>query len=272
MKLDVRSFHYIKDGGSSNDFVALGDKVFAVFDGVSLFDNGKLDISLPKKAAREAADTVISLSYGISDIRALRGVFKEINQRINRLNASLGIHFKNVDCVDRQLLSVVGSFGFFRDGILYFGQINDSGVMVLDQLGNREIDFVLNQTPFLKYISKIRKEKNFEAGSADDHIFIRTHVVNNYDLEFDGKKLMFGVINGDPKCERFFHFGSTDLSFGQVALFYTDGFIPFVYDQEFMKLLFVGDYELLDKFVRKKEESSEKYQKEKSLIIVRVNP
>lgn len=281
MRLIVHKFYYPdsrteKRQKPSEDYILMKDNTFAVFDGVSLlFQEPYPNPSPAAEASEVAAKAVVeviekALKKGEAGSNLIRAAFSEANLRVRQLNRGLGVTSQTVNHLDKQYASTVGAFGFFQKDSLYFGQVNDSGVMVFDPLGNREVDFVLNQTPYINFLSKLEAKDKFKPGSKEEHVFVRSQVVNNPDLEFEGIKINFGVINGSKEASKFLRLGMCNVMQGQVALFYTDGFIPFVYDQSFVDLLFKAeDFEEVERFIKNKEKEEGKFQKEKSMIILK---
>lgn len=281
MNAQIQTFHFSntfpnKPARPDEDFLLVKENTFAVFDGVTLlFQDPYPDPSPAYDVSQIAAETiaeVISQDVSQGTISLLNKVFKEANSRVKEYNNRLGITRKTVNHLNRQYASTVGAFGFFANGILYFAQINDSGVMVFDPLGNREVDFVINSKPFINYLTGLEKAGKFQPGSKEEHIFVRSQVVNNRNLFYQGQKIDFGVMNGQDEAVDFLHFGCCNLASGQIALFYTDGFLPFVYDRDFIQRLYKTDKKSdLEDYLKAKEKEAEKFQKEKSLIIVRFN-
>jgi len=278
MNAQIQTFHSSssfpdKPAGPDEDFLLVRNNIFAVFDGVTLlFQDPYPDPSPAYDVSQIAAETIaegISQDVSQRTVSLLSKVFKEANSCVKEYNNRLGITRKTVDHLSRQYASTVGAFGFFANGILYFAQINDSGVMVFDPLGNREVDFVINSKPLINYLTDLEKAGKFQPGSKEEHIFIRSQVVNNCNLFYQNQKIDFGVMNGQDEAVDFLHFGCCNIVSGQIALFYTDGFLPFVYDKEFIKVLLVaGDKSKITEYISQKETLGEKFQKEKTMIVV----
>lgn len=272
----VYKFHYpnITDTNHPNeDYTIATDNEFAVFDGVPfLHQNPYPNPSPAAKAAEIGAKSVIEKikTNSESPMKLLREAFLYANQEIRKFNESIGKTPDTVDFLNIQYAATVGAFGFIKNDILYFGQINDCGVMIFDAVGNKEVDFILSSKPYVDYLGLLEKSNKFVAGSKEEHQFVRGKIVNNKNIEVNGVGINFGVMTGEEKASNFFHYGASNISKGQICLFYSDGFIPFVNDSEFVKLLFKAkDMQEIDESVKLKVSSDTKYQKEKSLIIIR---
>lgn len=278
MNTQIQTFHFSssfpnKPVRPDEDFLLVKENTLAVFDGVTLlfqdpYPNPSPAYDVSQIAAETIAEVIAQdVSQGTASL--LSKVFKEANSRVKEYNNRLGITSKTVDHLSRQYASTVGAFGFFANGILHFAQINDSGVMVLDPLGSREVDFVINSKPLINYLTDLEKAGKFQPGSKEEHIFVRSQVVNNRNLFYQGQKIDFGVMNGQDEAVNFLHFGCCNVVSGQIALFYTDGFLPFVYDKEFIKVLFVTrDKSKISEYISQKETLGEKFQKEKTMIVI----
>lgn len=279
LKPRVYTFHYPEQNPENlhpdEDFTLIDENIFAVFDGITLaFQNPYPNPSPAAKAAEMAAKSVAEKlnvkEDSLEPINLLLQAFDFANQKIKEYNTTLGITTETLDYTTKQYAAVVGAFGFLKDNILYFGQINDCGVIVFDQMGNREIDFILDQTPIINHLNRLAVKGKFKRKSKEDHIYVRSKVVNNPNLEENGKKVHFGVMTGEDIAKKFFHFGSSQVSEGQIALFYSDGFVPFLSDPEFTKLLLLKLSEVeIKRFVESKiAKGDPKYKKEKSLIVL----
>lgn len=257
------------------DFSLIQSNIFAVFDGVTrLFQEPYPNPSPAFEASQIAAKTIASvIQEGVlsnqNNLDLLRAAFRQANLKIKQYNNSLGVTPSTVNHLERQYAATVGSFGFIAGRTLYFGQINDSGAMIFDSFGNREIDLSANQTFFVKYLTHLETKGDFRAGSKEEHVFVRSKIVNNTQASFDGRPIRFGVMTGQKEAENFLRVGSLDIEKGQIAIFYTDGFLPFVFDEEFIKMLFVArDQSEITRYVNHKEALGEKFQKEKTMIVV----
>jgi len=283
MNLLIDKLHYSdtreeakKQNLPDEDSILENDGVFCVYDGVKIMHTDPYPNPSPAKqaadlAAKETIDFLVQNKSTVEPTALIAKTVVHVNEKIKELNEKNGITPQTADHHKKQYAAVTGAFGFTKGNMLHFAQLNDSGVMVFDWQGNREVDFLLNQTPFIKKMEKLRTERKLVENSLEEHIFIRKELVNNAESSFEGKKLNFGVMNGEKTGEQFWHYGSTNLFSGQVALLYSDGFIPFVYNDGFTKLFFENAYLAKAKlYIEEKQKESEKYQKEKSLIVVKV--
>ncbi|MCG2686053.1 hypothetical protein L6258_01630, partial [Candidatus Parcubacteria bacterium] len=197
--------------------------------------------------------------------------FVKANEEIRKLNEKLGIDSRTVDYINKQYAATVGCFGFVGDGKFYFGQINDCGIASFDPQGKREIDAVLNQTPLLKHLEKMEGEGRFEAGSKEEHIYVRSRIVNDSQATHDGEHIDFGVMTGEARAKNFLHMGAINLYREQTIVLYSDGFIPFVRDPEFVELLTrEPEKKIVLNFTKASEAVGEEFRKEKSLIVIRI--
>lgn len=276
----IHTFHFSdtkdrKQPRSDKGSILVKENVFAIFDGVTFpHQDSQLTQFIPKQVADLSAKTVVEYilqnKNQTNKLDLLKETIEVCNKKIKEFNTEHGITPDTVDYVQKQYAGVTGAFGFLEDNTFYFAQINDSGVMVFDSEQNREVDFVLNQTPFIRYLNKRREEGTVEKDSVEEHKFVRSRLVNSPNIEFEGKKLWFGVLTGQDEATQFFRVGATSVRNGQVAFFYSDGLIPFVYDKEFVRVVFDAENQKqVEDFIKEKESKEEKYKKEKSLIIVK---
>jgi hypothetical protein len=277
MNKETISLHYSDTSSDrierpdENVSIVKGD-VFAVCDGVTVMHQDPYPNPSPAAEVAELAGKSISTflmeNSGVEGVGLLQEAFSLANDDVKEFNIEKGVSISTVDHLDKQYAGLTCSFGYVRDGTLYFAQINDCGVMVFDQMGNREVDFILNQTPFMQFMEDKEKE-GLDPDSSEHHVFVRSEVVNQRDLEFGGKLVHFGVLNGEKSAEHFLHYGSSRILPGQIVLFYTNGFIPFVYDEQFVQVLFEFDENKLRNYIEQRVQDGDKYRKEKDLIAVR---
>jgi len=283
MNVKVESYYFedsresfLAEGRVNEDLLNVKDEIFTVFDGVTMLHQKPYPNPSPAKKAAELGSLEIidhiGKNYGDENgIKVIKKAFEHANKKIKEYNDSLGLTESTVDFLSKQYASTTCSYGYIKDETLYFGQLNDSGVMVFDAERNKEVDFVYNSTLYVQLITQLESAGEFLPGSPEEHVFVRSNVVNNPDLEIENKKVNFGVLDGRENAKKFLHYGSSHLFSGQIILFYTDGFIPFVYDKEFIDLLFeTEDRTIVEQHIADKNILGDKYKKNKSLIVVRV--
>lgn len=255
----------------SEDFIVIGDNSFAVFDGVTLlhqtpYPNPSPAAEAAKIGAFEAIKVIREKNQDQTPEDVLRLAFTESNKRIKEYNDSLGITEETINYVSKQYASTVGAVGFIEDGFLYYGQINDCGVMVLDKDGRVISNAIDDQKIYKDMLSKKRNNGELKEGSLEEHVFVRREVVNrNY--EFRGRKITYGVLTGQEEAENFVRIGSCKLLLGQTLLFYSDGLIPFLSNQNFLNIV-ISEPENVEEFLRQNV-NDVSLQKEKSVIIVK---
>ncbi len=255
----------------------LEQDVFCVCDGITLlfqdpYPNPSLAYEASNIAARTIGQTLLeAIQHHPDGIPSLRQAFTQANQAVHVYNNSLGLTNQTVDFITKQYAATVCAFGYYHGNTLYFGQLNDCGVMVFDPYGNREVDFTQNQQPLRNLLDHKTNTGAFEPGSKEEHLFVRKHIVNKRDLTFEEEPILFGVMTGEPEAEHFFHYGASQVFPGQVAFFYTDGFLPYVYGDDFITTIRSDDDEFsaTQAFIKQKEDTGdEAYLKEKSIIIL----
>lgn len=79
-------------------------------------------------------------------------------------------------------------------------------------------------------------------------------------------------MTGEKKAEHFLRWGALKPRPKLTVVFYSDGFIPFVYDSHFADLLIQSqDIKTVEDFIKEKEKEGDKFKKEKSLILLKIN-
>jgi len=231
-----------RESRPSEDYSLCKRGVFAVFDGVTLLYQKPYPRPSPAaEAAKIGATTVVRTILDGKSAREGRALiessFVAANEEIRKLNEKLGIDSRTVDHIGKQYAAAVGCFGFIKDKRFYFGQINDCGITSFDPQGKWETDIILNQVPLLKHLAKMEGAGRFEAGSREEHIYVRSRIVNNPQVTHEEERIGFGVMTGEDQARSFLRVGVINLYRGQTIVLYSDGFIPLMRDPEFTKLL-----------------------------------
>jgi serine/threonine protein phosphatase PrpC len=259
------------------DFIYVKDNAFAAFDGVTiLFQNPYPNPSPARKAAEIGAQTVVENLLvnqdKVNPEELLKDSFIKANEKIKNYNESLGVTPKTVNHTSKQYAATVGSFGFIKDNILYAGLLGDCGVLVLNEKGDKEIGLDYDDRLLTEYMENFLSpspEINFDP--MKHHIYIRQNVVNNPDLEYKGKKINFAVMTGQKEAEQFLKIKSTEIKPGYTILFYSDGFTPFIEEKEFLEFLIKNKNQReTENYILEKSKTDKKYQKEKSLLLIRL--
>ncbi len=253
------------------DFVKVDGNYFAVFDGVPvLFQDPYPNPSPGQKAAETGANSVIEFlkKSDLKPLERLKEAFDFGNQKIKKLNDDLGVTPKTVDYISKQYAATVGVAGFIDNGVFYYGQISDCGIMALDQFGNRELDIISAGQLVSPFLAQFENRGDFAPGSQEEHVYFRSKVVNHQEIEFEGKKLNFGVLTGEKNAVQFVRYGAYELIPGNTVLLYSDGFLPFVFDKDFAKIVLGGSKEKIEEEILVREALDKKFATEKSLIVI----
>ncbi len=242
-----------KKDKQQEDVAVYSEDVFAVADGVTLqFIDPYPTPSTSLIVAQQTVDAIMhTLSSDKSGVSSLYNAFEAANLAVTTI-PNIKAHYAGTTV----------AYGFLHDSILYFAQLNDCGVMVFDKYGNREIDFILNQTEFINHLKQITEAQTLVPNTKEMHTYIREEIVN--------KKFDFSVLNGDASAKDFLHVGATDFKSGQLAFFYSDGFIPYVYDNAFVNLFSSQDVDkAVNDFVATKSAEAVNFKKERPWLVVK---
>lgn len=254
------------------DFAYKSGKTFAVCDGVTLLHQHPYPNPSPAATvARIAAKTIVrSLApRNFKGIRSLRHAFIEANVAIKRYNRRIGLTPRTVDFLTKQYAATVCAFGRIINGKLYWGQLNDCGVMIIDAKGEIIMDKLLDRGPVDAYVQQLRNTKGFSAGSPQEHQYFRREVVNNARLFHKGKRIRWGVMTGEPQAIKFLQTGSKQLRPGWIVIFYSDGMIPLFASHAFRQLIASNaSKRRIDEFMKNKEHTGRRFKSERTMIVV----
>jgi len=256
------------------DFAYGSGDTFAVCDGVTLLHQHPYPNPSPAAfAARLAAKSIVKSlsSNSFKGVQSLKQAFIRANSAIKKYNRSIGLSPQTVDFLDKQYAATVSSFGRISDGKLYWGQINDCGVMIVDATGKIIINKILDRKPIYAYIEEMKRVNKFQTGGPAEHQNFRSKVVNNTRLKYGGKQIRWGVMTGEVQAIKFLQTGSIRLQPGWSVIFYSDGLMPLLALHSFRKLI-VSDAtkKKIIEFMKKKEKMGKKFKSERTMIVVTI--
>ncbi|MDD5040142.1 MAG: hypothetical protein PHY34_03245 [Patescibacteria group bacterium] len=263
------------NGIPPEDFAYKDGNAFAVCDGVTLLHYNPYPKPSPAaKAARIAATTLVAslLTRQFQGVRSIRQAFVKANSAIRAYNRRIGLMPRTVDFLTKQYAATVCAFGRIYQGKLYWGQLNDCGVMIIDTKGNIVKNKLLDRGPVDAYMKFLCRTYGFSSLSPEEHQYFRREVVNNTRLSFQGKRIRWGVMTGETRAVTFLQAGSVRLKPGWNVVFYTDGMIPLLGLRSFRQLIALHDSQReLVAFMKKKEKDGRLFQSERTMVIVSVD-
>lgn len=188
----------------------------------------------------------------------------ECNKNVHILNEK---YINKCDYLQNDYFGAVASCVNIENNILNYAYICDCGIIVYDQLGNikfqTEDDKEKYSDPFIKNIG-------IPWNLPEARIIVRRDYRNNLDNIQNDKCVSYGAITGERDAIEFIRDGRLSLKNGDLILLYSDGFINFLHDKEFIKQLLNFNKEQFENYVTiKSEESYEKYGKEKTIVLFR---
>lgn len=188
----------------------------------------------------------------------------ECNKNVHILNEK---YINKCDYLQNDYFGAVASCVNIENNILNYAYICDCGIIVYDQLGNikfqTEDDKEKYSDPFIKNIG-------IPWNLPEARIIVRRDYRNNLDNIQNDKCVSYGAITGERDAIEFIRDGRLSLKNGDLILLYSDGFINFLHDKEFIKQLLNFNKEQFENYVTiKSEENYEKYGKEKTIVLFR---
>jgi len=266
------------------DAVLVSDNVFAVADGITRELDSKTQLYPDPSPAAIAAkrfceESVLFVKSQLDQEevgeRIIQRALDKANSAIKQCNEELGITEETVDFLQKDYAGTVGALGFIKDGYLYFGQVTDCGVLVLNHAGQRVVDLVDKMPGLVAYTAYLREKGEYEWDDKGK-VLVRGKVRNHPSFpRFRGLRVDYGAFTGEDVVSEYYNIGSVRLREDFMAVFYSDGFEHYVEDEQFLGLLRkVGTDQARSKikhFVDKRvEERGDAFGKEKTLICVRV--
>lgn len=251
------------------DAVAVSGNAVAVFDGVTLLHQKPYpDPSPAAEAARAGAEAAVCFAAAHStDADFMLNSFKAASEAICRVNEQHGITEKSVDYLKVQYAAAVGALAVFAEGILYYGHVNDCGVMLCTPEGEVIDNLTIDRTNFDKFHEDLRRKNGFEPGNPAEHVYIRRHVVNNFALTFKDKPIEFPVLTGQPEALKGVYVRQRKITEPTMVLVYSDGFIPQLNAMDFRQKILAMQNPRIAKEYIDSYRAQTGYQKEASLVV-----
>lgn len=242
----------------------------AVFDGVTLLHQTPYPNPSPAaKAAQKGAEAAVQ--YAIEHTGAqdfLRGSFITANHAIKTINEENGVITETLDFLKVQYAAAVGAMALLHNSTLHYAQINDCGVMVCKPNGKLIDNLIADKTNVHLYLTSLRQSGKLVADSAEEHQYVRSQVVNNPKLSFEGKLLDDYVLTGEEVAVNGVRVKKLQIQEPTKVIIYSDGFIGLLDDAGFRKkLVSIGDKDEVKKYVETVRKDSYSLR-EASLVVI----
>lgn len=244
-----------------------------VADGITRDPVGISDFSLhsfdefirnyPRPSGGEIAAKTIVDTFKNSK-GSLRERLIKCNNEVRKINDK---YIKKCDYLENDYYGAVTSCIKIEGNILHYAFICDCGVIVYDKYGN--IKFKTDDEKELfsdPYINKIGIPWNLK----ESRVIVRRDYRNNLNNIKNNKCVSYGALTGEKDAIDFIRTGEVELLPSDIVVLYSDGFVNFLENEEFIELLLNFDKEHLKKYVNKKaKECYDRYGKEKTIIILK---
>lgn len=261
-----------KKGIPSEDYADVQGCAVPVCDGVTLIHQHPYPNPSPAaKVAKLAAKTLIDmLKQSDGNVRVLRTAFIKANRAISEYNWQIGNTPRTVDFLNRQYAATVAAFGMIADSTLFWGQINDCGIMVVNSRGHIIMNQILDQRSYRSFIAEHRRKGLSIKDTPEEHQFVRKNIVNNQEISYRGKPINWGVMTGESKAKYFLRTGRFRLKPQQTVLFYTDGMIPLLALASFRReVASVMDIKQIRQLIQSLSNRGPQFQDEKTVVVIR---
>lgn len=231
------------------DALALGENAYVVADGIARDPIGIKDFtgksmeelleSYPKDSGAALAAELFcrrflkELASHLPYQKNVQAAFTEGNVAIAKLNRQrVGV----TDFLVNDYCGCVAAAGMIEDGLLHWGSIGDSGVLIYDHTGQVRFRSPDGMETFTRYASKLKYDWNKPEGRK----LIRSRFRNNPNMIVDDVCVSYGALTGEDPAKRFMYFGVEPVERGEVVLFFTDGLKNIVELPEFWQILTSG--------------------------------
>lgn len=249
----------------NEDFYLVSKKlpVFVLADGVtqSRFLSGEYAYPLGAQTAAKifCYETAGFIEENFSKDDLFEKAFDRANQKIKELNEAEGIT-KKLDYLVYDYFDTVGVAGFLKEDILHYGFVGDCGLIVFDK--NNKIKLQTEDMVEPARVNAKKKYKNWKELSSNERTIIMHKEFRNF-----SNKIGYGSFTGEEGVRNYYKTGEIKLSAGDLAVFYSDGFMPYFQFPEFISFLRKKNQKILDEFVLKKaKEELEEFGNDRTII------
>lgn len=248
------------------DASAIDDEngIFVVADGVHLREGIEYKGRYPNpspagRLAKKFCDNFLKYARGVSIEKnfseANRSVFS-INKKRNKLAT-----FSEA----KAYFAATGAFGRIKNRVLEWGNICDSGVVIID---------AKNKVTFWQFDHSHHGpcDELLKGYSVLDVSYMLRTIFRNA-ISSRGEKLGYGVITGESLAEAYAHFGKRLLRKGDIVVFATDGFEKYLGEKSFRVSLRTFDKRQIEYAMSKlkKSQAKDDFVSERTLIAVQVD-
>lgn len=218
----------------------------------------------PKPSGSEMAAKEMCETFSKANGTLIEKLIK-CNEIVKKLNDK---YIKKCDYLENDYYAAVASCISIENNILNYAYIGDCGLIVYDKLGDvkfhTEDDKEVDSDP---YIKKLGLKWNLPEARAR----IRREYRNNLDNIQDGKCVSYGAITGEDAAIKFIKQGKLELVQGDMIVLYSDGFVNFLREQEFISKLLNFDNDEFENYVNVHSLSDyKKYGQEKTILVYKV--
>lgn len=215
----------------------------------------------PRPSGAELAAKEVCKTFSITSGSLVERLI-ESNKKVKELNDE---HIPKCDYLENDYYGTAASCISIDGEVLSYAYICDCGIIVYDKNGNikfqTEDDKELYSDPYINQIGIPWHLK-------EARVIVRSKYRNNLENIVDGKCVSYGALTGEESAINFIKNGTLKLEEGDIIIVYTDGFICYLNDREFINYIINFDKDTFEKYIdEKSKEDNEKYGKEKTLVM-----
>ena len=218
----------------------------------------------PRPSGAEMAAKAMCETFSKVDGTLIEKLVK-CNETVKELNNK---YIQKCDYLENDYYAAVASCISIENDILNYAYIGDCGIIVYDKFGNiklqTEDDKELYSDPYIKKLGL-----NWDL--PETRVIVRKEYRNNLANIQDGKCVSYGAITGEEAAIEFIKQGKVKLEQGDMIAVYSDGFVNFLHNQEFIKQLLNFNNLEFENYINTTSLSNhEKYGKEKTILVYKV--
>lgn len=237
-------------------------------DPIGISDLSKCPFSLllekyPRPSGAELAAQTIVKAFSQS-----AGSLKErliyCNEQVKQLNDKF---IKHCDYLENDYYGAVASCVKIENDILNYAFLCDCGVIIYDKFGNVKFQTKDEKERYSDpYIEKI----NIPWNLPEARVIVRRDYRNNPNNIINGKCVSYGAITGEKEAINFIRTGTIKIDSDDVIAIYSDGFTPFLQNEEFINHLLNFNKLKFEQYITDLSNTNyNKYGKEKTLVILK---
>lgn len=215
----------------------------------------------PRPSGSEKAAKLICNTFSKVSGTLIEKLIK-CNEKVKELNDKEII---NCDYLENDYYAAVASCFKIENNILDYAYIGDCGIVIYDKSGNIKFQ---TEDDKEKYSDPYIRKLGLDWKLPETRAIVRREYRNNLENIQDGKCVSFGALTGEESAIKFIKSGSLEIVQGDIVIVYSDGFVNFLHNQEFIKHILDFNKSEFESYINTTSLiDNKKYGQEKTILL-----